>query len=110
MEIKGKIKVIGETGTFGNNGFRKRLVVIETQEQFPQTIPVDFTQDKCDILNSYNVGDEVEVSINLRGNSWVNPQGETKYFLSAQAWKIKKVEGQAEPMQDSVGEEDETPF
>jgi len=67
MEISGKIKLIDETKTYGAKGFRKREVVIVTNEQYPQSILVEFIQDKCDLLNSYNVGQEVKISINIRG-------------------------------------------
>jgi len=42
MEIQGIIKMIDETKTYGNNGFRKREVVITTEEQYPQHILVEF--------------------------------------------------------------------
>jgi single-stranded DNA-binding protein len=94
MEVSGRIKMIDETKAFGANGFRKREVVITTDEQYPQHIMIEFTQDKCDLLNTYRVGEPVKVSINLRGREWVNPQGETKYFNSIQGWRIEKaVEG-----------------
>ncbi|APQ17037.1 DUF3127 domain-containing protein [Maribacter hydrothermalis] len=89
MEIEGKVKLIGETQTFGSNGFRKREVVVTTDEQYPQHIMVEFVQDKCDLLNSYKVGQDVKVSINLRGREWTNPQGEVKYFNSIQGWRIE---------------------
>ena len=89
MEIQGKIKMVGETQTFGANGFRKRELVITTEEQYPQHIMVEFVQDKTDLLNNYQVGQEVKISINLRGREWVNPQGETKYFNSIQGWRIE---------------------
>ncbi len=101
MELQGKIKVIGETNTFGASGFRKREVVVTTDEKYPQHIMVEFTQDKCDILNNYQVDQSVKLSINLRGREWVNPQGETKYFNSIQAWKIEAVEGQSQTGEDS---------
>ena len=47
MQIKGKIKVIGQTKTFGS-GFTKRDVVVTTQEQYPQDILVEFTKDNCE--------------------------------------------------------------
>jgi len=90
MEVSGRVKEIGETSSFGANGFRKRELVVTTEEQYPQHIAIEFTQDKCDLLNNYNVGESVKVSINLRGREWVNPQGETKYFNSIQAWRIEK--------------------
>lgn len=92
MEIQGKIKLIGETQTFGANGFRKRELVITTEEQYPQSIMVEFVQDKTDLLNNYQVGQSIKVSINLRGREWVNPQGETKYFNSIQGWRIENLQ------------------
>ena len=92
MEIQGKVKLIGETQTFGANGFRKRELVITTEEQYPQHIMVEFVQDKTDLLNNYQVGQSVKISINLRGREWVNPQGETKYFNSIQGWRIENLQ------------------
>ncbi len=91
MEVIGKIKLIGETQTFGSNGFRKRELVVTTDEQYPQMIMVEFVQDKVDLLNSYSVGQDVKVSINLRGREWINPQGEAKYFNSIQGWRIESL-------------------
>lgn len=92
MEIQGKIKMIGETKTFGNNGFRKREVVVTTEEQYPQHILVEFVQDKTDLLNSFNVGQPIKISINIRGREWTNPQGEVKYFNSIQGWRIESLQ------------------
>ncbi len=92
MEISGKIKWIDETKTYGNNGFRKREVVITTEEQYPQQILVEFIQDKCELLNTYQVGQNVKIGINLRGREWTNPEGETKYFNSIQGWRIDVLE------------------
>jgi hypothetical protein len=90
MELQGKVKVLNETKTFGDKGFRKRELVIETDEQYKQTILIEFTQDKTDLLNAYKVGDNVKVGINIGGREWVNPQGETKYFNSITGWRIEK--------------------
>ncbi len=95
MEVQGKIKLIDETKTYGNNGFRKREMVITTEEQYPQHIMIEFIQDKTDLLNNFQVGQNVKVSINLRGREWVNPQGETKYFNSIQGWRIETMEAEA---------------
>ncbi|MGO1584601.1 DUF3127 domain-containing protein [Mesonia sp.] len=92
MEIEGKIKKIDETKTYGSNGFRKREVVITTEEQYPQHILVEFIQDKCDLLNSYQEGQAVKIGINIRGREWVSPQGETKYFNSLNGWRIENLQ------------------
>ena len=88
MEITGKIKLIRDTQTFGEKGFRKREMVITTTEQYPQMLMVEFTQDKCDLLDNYSVGQDVKIAINLRGREWINPEGEAKYFNSIDGWKI----------------------
>ncbi len=100
MEVQGRIKMIGETQTFGANGFRKREVVVTTEEQYPQHILVEFVQDKTDLLNNYQVGQQVKININLRGREWVNPQGETKYFNSVQGWRIEAL--QPEPTGENM--------
>lgn len=91
MEVIGKIKLIGDVQTFGSNGFRKRELVVTTDEQYPQMIMIEFVQDKTDLLNNYSVGQDVKVSINLRGREWINPQGEAKYFNSIQGWRIESL-------------------
>ena len=89
MEITGKIKVLNETQNIGNNGFRKREIVITTEDQYPQHILVEFIQDKCDLLDGYAVGQEVKININLRGREWINPEGVAKYFNAIQGWRIE---------------------
>ena len=88
-EVIGKIKMIGATQDVSAS-FKKRELVVTTEEQYPQNILIEFTQDKCDVLNNYQVGQSVKVGINLRGREWVNPNGEARYFNSIQGWKIEK--------------------
>ncbi|APZ48093.1 hypothetical protein BW723_07525 [Polaribacter reichenbachii] len=97
MEVIGKVKIIGEVQTFGANGFRKRDVVVTTDDQYPQMISVEFHQDKTDLLNNYKVGQDVKISINLRGREWINPQGEAKYFNSIVGWRIENLGQSAAP-------------
>jgi hypothetical protein len=98
MEVSGKIKMLGESKNVGSGSFLKRELVVTTDEQYPQHILVEFVQDKCDLLNNYQVGDAVKVSINLRGREWVDPQGVTKYFNAIQGWRVEKL-GAAAPAQ-----------
>ena len=91
MDISGKLKLINETKEYGNNGFRKREVVITTEEQYPQDLIIEFIQDKCHLLNSFQVGQSVKVDINLRGREWESPQNEIKYFNTIQGWRIEKL-------------------
>jgi single-stranded DNA-binding protein len=90
MEVIGKIKVLNPENQVSAS-FKKRELVVETSEEYPQFISINFIQDKCDLLNNYKVGQEVKVGINLRGREWVNPQGETRYFNDIQGWRVEKL-------------------
>jgi len=94
MEITGVIKVLEPTQQVSSS-FKKRNLVVSTAEQYVQHILIEFAQDKCDILDNYQVGQNVKVGVNLRGREWVNPQGETKYFNSIQGWNISKADSNA---------------
>ena len=112
MQVNGTIKVINPTQEVSAS-FKKREFVVTTDEQYSQAILMEFNQDKCDLLNSYKVGDNVNVSINLRGKEWVNPQGEVKYFNTIQAWRIEKQSESSTPTPETANigqEEDNLPF
>ena len=92
MEIQGQIKKIFPSEYVGANGFEKRDLVITTIEQYPNDIIIQFTQQRCDLLNNLQVGQNVKVYINIRGREWTNPQGETKYFNTIEGWKIEVIQ------------------
>lgn len=90
MQIQGTITEIKDEQIV-TASFKKREFVIKTGDQYPQEILLEFTQDKCDELNKASIGQDVKVDFNIRGRSWTNPQGETKYFNTLQAWRIGSV-------------------
>jgi Protein of unknown function (DUF3127). len=99
LEVIGKIKAVNDAQQVSAT-FKKRELVVTTDEQYPQHIMIEFANDKCDALDGYQVGEPVKVQIGLRGREWVNPQGETKYFNSIQGWKIERT--QAKPESESA--------
>lgn len=98
MEITGRIAVIGTTEIVGAaQTFKKRLLVVETNEQYAQKLPIDFVQDKCSVLDKYNVGDNVTVGINLKGSEYNG-----RYYCNIQGWKIDKDNNSAPQAQAPV--------
>ena len=89
MEVLGRVKLINPVQQVSAS-FKKRELVVTTEEQYPQHILIEFAQDKCSLLDNIQINEDVTVHINLRGREWVNPQGETKYFNQIQGWKIDK--------------------
>lgn len=90
MEILGIIKKISSLQTFPS-GFKKRELILTTEEQYPQNILIEFIQDKCYFLNDFKIGDKVKISIIIKGREWTNPEGNIKYFNSIQGWKIENI-------------------
>lgn len=95
FEITGTLKLKQETQVVSDK-FSKREFVITTDmtTPYPQYINLQLTQDKCNLLDSVNLGDEIKVSFNLRGREWNGPQG-VKYFNSLEAWRIEKMSTQS---------------
>jgi translation initiation factor IF-3 len=90
MELLGTIKYLSEIQKF-NSGFKKRELVIITEEQYPQNLLIEFIQEKINLLDKVKIGDKVKVAINLRGREWINPEGKIRYFNSIQGWRIEKI-------------------
>ena len=95
MNIKGKIKVINATNVVSDKFSKREFVLTENSSQYPQDLLIQLTQDKCSLIDGFNIGQEIEVEINLRGREWINPQGEAKYFNTIEAWKINGATNQA---------------
>ena len=110
MELQGTVKKLTEIQTFAS-GFQKREMILQTQEQYPQPISIEFLQDKIQLLDQVQEGDEVKVGINIRGREWTSPQGEVKYFNSIVGWRIEKsTSSSAEPTQATpAAKADSTP-
>ena len=90
MELTGKVKVVTPVQQI-TDSYKKRELVITTDEQYPQHINIEFGQDKTDLLNGLSIGQEVKVHINIGGREWTNPQGEVKYFNSIRGWRVEKL-------------------
>lgn len=117
--VTGIVHLIEPTKTFGQKGFRKRLVVIEQNSgRFTNYLPMEFLQDACDQADSLNVGDRINVSYRLTGRKWQrDPQSEVKFFLSAEVLSMQRLEGASatapgpdEPPPGHFDDDDSAPF
>ena len=87
--ITGTIKVISETIGVSEKFKKREFVVTDNSEpKYPQHISLQFTQDKCMLLNNFDIGDNVTVKYNVRGREWTDNKGELKHFNSLEAWSI----------------------
>ncbi len=84
LKLNGVVKLLMDTQTF-DSGFTKREFVVTTQEQYPQDVKFECTQQRVSLIDGLNVGDNVDVHFNIRGNEYNG-----RYFVNLQAWKIDK--------------------
>jgi hypothetical protein len=89
FQLTGKLKKIDPIVQVSEKFSKREFVLTDESSQYPQDILFQSVQDKCSLLDTYNVGDVVQVSFNLRGREWTSPQGEVKYFNTLEAWRIE---------------------
>ena len=94
FEISGKLIEIYSTTTV-NDKFKKREFVIEKTEtknsfDFTDYVKFQLTQDKCNLADTFKIGESVKVSFNIRGNRW-QKDGATSYFTNLDVWKMEKI-------------------
>ena len=87
--VTGTLKVKNQEQQISEKFKKREFVITDNSSQYPQHISFQLTQDKCSLLDTCKVGDEIKVHFNLRGREWTNPQGEVKFFNSLEAWKIE---------------------
>lgn len=94
FEVQGVIHSIGETTEYGSNGFTKREFVIKLTGEgenpaYPNHVALELIKDKCALMDSYNIGDEINVHFNLSGRLWQGNGKPEKCFTSLQAWRVE---------------------
>mmetsp|Transcript_16615 Transcript_16615/g.38162 ORF Transcript_16615/g.38162 Transcript_16615/m.38162 type:complete len:100 (-) Transcript_16615:406-705(-) len=92
MTVTGRLVEIHATQQVSDTS-RKRLFVIEYVEnpQYPEYFSLELTQDRCDLLDDFQLGQAVRVSFHLKGRRWMNPEGGSMYFNVLQAWSVEAV-------------------
>ena len=90
-EVNGVIKSIGDVQQITEK-FKKREIVIKTNEDYPQDLLFELTQANCELLDNLVVGQTVNAAFNLRGKEYQKKDGSgLGYFNSLQIWKINLV-------------------
>jgi hypothetical protein len=89
FQTSGKIHSISDTQQVTER-FRKREFVLELADnpKYPQYVQFQLTGDRCENLDGFNVGDEIQLEFSLRGREWKSPKGDIRYFNSLDVWEI----------------------
>lgn len=102
-----KFKTIQRSPTF-----KVRDFIVERSEDINGKVIVNYikfqaTQERTNLLDLFNKGDQIKVSFNLRGSKW-EKEGQTSYFNNLDAWKIESV-GSAPASHSGTGTTTENP-
>jgi single-strand DNA-binding protein len=121
LPFEGVVKIVFDTQEFKNN-FKKREIVVSTEDQYPQHIKFEFTDDNgINKLDEIVEGDKVKILFELRGSEWqekffTNLRGvaittfdEEKKFEANQS-KVVKVPTKPTYVEPSEDDEDNLPF
>jgi hypothetical protein len=100
LKVTGKVVHIGAIETVSDK-FKKRIIAVETSGEYPQTVAVEFTQDKCELLDKYSVNEEITIYFNLRGREWNG-----KYFTNLNGWRIESDAAQSVSNPVKIGNND----
>ncbi|MFC4992607.1 DUF3127 domain-containing protein [Rubritalea tangerina] len=104
FELSGKIKLINDTQTF-NSGFTKREFVVTTSDvKYPQDIKFEVVKDKCSILDNFQVGQEVQVNFDIRGNEYNG-----NHYVNLSCWKLQAA-GNSQQAQPNNAPNFDNPF
>ena len=116
MELTGKVHEIGLT-TAVSEKLNKRELIVEYADnpQYPEYIKFECINDKCALLDSLKVGQDVDVHFNLKGRPWTDKAGKKTYFNSLQLWRVNVVGGSAQeeykaPANITPADDDDLPF
>tara|TARA_R100000654_G_scaffold13131_2_gene28610 strand:- start:22337 stop:22666 length:330 start_codon:yes stop_codon:yes gene_type:complete len=94
LKLEGKIQKIGQEEQIKN--LTKRSMLLTTNDKYPQTVQLDFINDKVNQLTNFSDGDLVSVSFNVRGNEYKG-----KYYTNLQGWKISEMLGEVSNLQQN---------
>jgi single-strand DNA-binding protein len=74
--LDGLILEIGAVENF-SSGFKKRELIVRTDDEYPQDLKIDFIQDNCEKLDLFKVGEAVMVAFTITCNKY-----QDKYFTN----------------------------
>jgi len=109
MEVKGKLKSILETQEFKND-FKKRSVILVTNDKYPQTLQIDFTNKNIELLKPFQIEEDVTIGINLRGTVSDKDPNNIRYFTNINGWRIDKLEAEVTNGQQNEARNDNDDF
>lgn len=87
FEIEGKLHKKFDTESKTPTFQAREFVILISEDNYPQYIKFQLTQDRCALIDDYEEGNAIKVHFDLRGREWND-----KYFTNLNAWRLEKAE------------------
>jgi hypothetical protein len=108
--MKGKLTEIMPTVQVSDNFKKRTFVINDMNNEYPQEILFQLNQDRVELLDTFKIGDMVEVQYNLKGKRW-EKDGKVSFFNTLEVWKITKIGAVSTPsLAENLGFNDELPY
>ena len=88
FEVKGKIHVLFDTQQVTERFMKREFVLEITNGQFSEYVKFQLTQQRCSLLDTCSVGDEIKVRFALKGKPY-QKGSETLYFTNLEAINVE---------------------
>jgi len=91
-EYTGVVEEVGQTQSFGANGFTKRDIIIgndaDSPSQYPNPVKFTFKKERCSLLDGISKGQRAKIQFVIDGRRWEGAKG-VQYFVDLSGLKIE---------------------
>ena len=103
-ETAGKLNWIGTTQSFASGFTKREFVVTTAADKYPQDLKFEVVKDKCPLLDAFGLGQDVQVSFDIRGNEYNG-----KYYVNLACWKIQAAGGSSGGKRETAARQSAAP-
>lgn len=94
FDYTGVVEEVGQTQSFGSNGFTKRDLIVgndvDSPSKYPNPVKFTFKKDNCSLVDGITKGQRVKIRFAIDGRRWDGPKG-VAYFVDLTALKIEVI-------------------
>jgi hypothetical protein len=121
---QGVVEEVGQTQSFGTNGFTKREIIVgndvDSPNKWPNPVKFTFKKDNCSLLDGISKGQRVKLRFTIDGRRWDGPKGVAHFVdltalnievLNSDGTSTEPVPAPADPdVAFDVGDDSDMPF
>lgn len=100
--LNGTVEKLSPVQHIGEKNYPKQLVWIQTDGKYPQTVELEAFGDRANDTSILSVGDQVDLTFDLKGRKWTGKDGIEKCFTTLSILKVE-VKGKTSYKEQAAG-------